>query len=141
MLRVTGDADGLRYLPITFFVAGFPLSIPPATFKSNPPFRFIMRQSMPWYKISFPRAEASDRIGNLAQDFLDTLQAAEFRDGIALFKERTTEIGGPIVYYLSLNTLRPSRRLTDTYRATPCQPPDPEKVDHFGGDESILNLR
>ncbi len=93
---------------------------------------------MPWYKISFQRAEASVRVGDLAQDFLDTLQAAEFLDGIALYREKPVDGGDTITYYLSLNTFRPSRRLTETYRAEPCAPPAPYSVEHFGGDETVL---
>lgn len=93
---------------------------------------------MPWYKISFPRTEASVRVADLAQDFLDTLQAAEFRDGIALYKEKPVNGGDMVVYYISLNTFRPSRRLTENYRAEPCAPPAPYSVEHFGGDESVL---
>lgn len=93
---------------------------------------------MPWYKISFPRKEASVRVADLAQDFLDTLQAAEFRDGIALYREKPVNGSDTVVYYISLNTLRPSPRLTQTYGAEPCPPPAPYSVEHFGGDESIL---
>lgn len=95
---------------------------------------------MPWYKISFPRAEASIRVADLAQDFLDTLQAADFLDGIALYKEKPTVSNDTVVYYVSLNTFRPSRRLTDTYRAEPCPPPAPYTVEHFGGDDTVLKV-
>ena len=93
---------------------------------------------MPWYKISFPRTEASIRVADLAQDFMDTIQAAEIRDGIALFKEKPVLGVENVVYYVSLNTLRPSRRLTENYRAEACAPPAPYSVEHFGGDESVL---
>ena len=93
---------------------------------------------MTWFKISFPRAEASTKIGDLAQDFLDTLQAAETRDGLALFRQKPQVGQDPVVYYLSLNTRRPSKRLTDVYGAEPCLPPDPKQVEHFGGDETAL---
>lgn len=93
---------------------------------------------MPWYKISFPREEASVRIADLAQDFLDTLQGADSRDGIALYKGKPYVGADPVVYYISLNTRRPSRRLTEIYQAEPCAPPNPFSVEHFGGDETVL---
>ena len=65
---------------------------------------------MSWYRVSFTRSEASTRIAELAQDFLDTLQAAESRDWIALFRQKPVSGNDMIVYYLSLNTPRPSER-------------------------------
>jgi len=93
---------------------------------------------MTWYRILFARSEASVKIAQLAQDFLDTLQAAENRDGIALYRHDPRGVNDPVVYYVSLNTSKPSRRLTDVYRAIRCPPPEPEDVEHFGGDSSVL---
>lgn len=95
---------------------------------------------MSWYRVSFTRSEASTRIAELAQDFLDTLQAAESRDGIALFRQKSVNGNDLMVYYLSLNTPRPSERFQELYRAEKCPPPEPYSVEHFGGDESVLAL-
>lgn len=95
---------------------------------------------MPWYKISFPRSEASTRIAELAQDFHDTLQAAESRDGIALFRQKPVNGNDMVVFYVSLNTPRPSEHFQELYRAEECPPPEPYSVEHFGGDESALAL-
>jgi|GEM_PF-3184975 len=96
---------------------------------------------MSWYRISFTRDQASARVGDLAQDFLDTLQTSETRDGIALYRQRHSNDDKEVVYYLSLNTTRPSRRLSDYYQAEACPPPDRRMVEHFGGDEGVLDLR
>ena len=72
---------------------------------------------MTWYRISFPRDEASTLIGDLAQDFLDTLQTSESRDGIALYRQKQMEGEENVVYFLSLNTSRPSKRLAEVYKA------------------------
>jgi hypothetical protein len=93
---------------------------------------------MSWHKISFPRSEASTRIAELAQDFLDTLQAAESRDGIALFRQKPVNGNDMIVYYISLNTPRPSERFQELFRAEKCPPPEPYSVEHFWGDKSAL---
>jgi hypothetical protein len=93
---------------------------------------------MSWYKISFPRSEASTRIAELAQDFLDTLRAAESQDGIALFRQKPVTGNDMVVYYISLNMPRPSERLQELYRPEKCPPPEPYSVEHFGGDESVL---
>lgn len=93
---------------------------------------------MSWYKISFPRSEASTRIAELAMDFHDTLQAAESRDGIALFRQKPAHGPDVEVYYISLNTPRPSNRFQEYYGAEKCPPPEPYSVEHFGGDESAL---
>jgi hypothetical protein len=96
---------------------------------------------MSWYRISFTRDQASTLIGELAQDFLDTLQTSETRDGIALYRQKQVDGEDQVVYYLCLNTTRPSRRLTEVYNAEPCPPPEQHKVDHFGGDASVLGAR
>jgi hypothetical protein len=93
---------------------------------------------MSWYRISFTRDEASTLIGDLAQDFLDTLQTSESRDGIALFRQKPIDGEEHVVYYLSLNTPRPSKRLSDLYRAESCPRPERHWVDHFGGDNTVL---
>jgi hypothetical protein len=93
---------------------------------------------MSWYRISFTRDEASTRIGELAQDFLDTLQTSESRDGIALYRQKQADGEEHVVYYLSLNTTRPSKGLTEVYNAQSCAPPDRHKVEHFGGDNTVL---
>jgi hypothetical protein len=93
---------------------------------------------MSWYKISFPRSEASTKIAELALDFYDTLQAAESRDGIALFRQKPVYGNDVEVYYISLNTPRPSDRFQEFYRAEKCLPPEQYSVDHFGGDASVL---
>jgi len=95
---------------------------------------------MSWFKIRFTRDEASTLIGDLAQDFLDTLQTSESRDGIALYRQKQIEGEELVVYYLSLNTSRPSKRLTDVYKAEPCSRPERHMVDHFGGDNTVLGL-
>ena len=96
---------------------------------------------MSWYRISFTRDKASTRIGDLAQDFLDTLQTSETRDGIALYRQKHHNGDQEVVYYLSLNTTRPSQRLMDIYAAEACPPPDRRVVEHFGGDEGVLDLQ
>ncbi|MEW6510753.1 MAG: hypothetical protein AB1428_07305 [Bacteroidota bacterium] len=78
------------------------------------------------------------KIGDLAQDFLDTLQASKSQSGLALFRQKPEVAEEPVVYYLRLNTTLPSKRLTDVYRAEPCPPPEPYRVEHFGGDERVL---
>jgi hypothetical protein len=93
---------------------------------------------MSWFKISFPREEASAKIGDLAQDFLDTLQAAKSPNGLALYRRIPDLADDNVVYYLRLNTARPAPRLTNVYRAEPCPPPEPYRVEHFGGDERVL---
>jgi len=93
---------------------------------------------MGWYRISFTRAEASTRIAELAQDFLDTVQTSENRDGIALYRQKPVNGEQRVVYYLCLNTTRPSQRLMDVYGAEPCQRPEVDTVDHFGGDDTVL---
>jgi hypothetical protein len=93
---------------------------------------------MSWYRISFTRDEASTLIGDLAQDFLDTLQTSESRDGIALYRQKQIDGGEHVVYYLSLNTSRPSKRLSEVYRAESCPRPERHMVDHFGGDNTVL---
>ena len=95
---------------------------------------------MSWYRISFTRDEASTLIGDLAQDFLDTLQSSESRDGIALYRQKQIDGEGDVVYYLSLNTSRPSKRLSDVYGAESCSRPERHRVDHFGGDNTVLGL-
>jgi hypothetical protein len=95
---------------------------------------------MSWYKVSFPRSESSTKIAELALDFHDTLQAAESRDGIALFRQKPVKGNDMEVYYISLNTPRPSDRFQEFYRAEKCPPPEPYSVEHFGGDESALAL-
>jgi hypothetical protein len=95
---------------------------------------------MSWYKISFPESEASIRIAELAQDFHDNLQAAESRDGIALFRQKPVNASNMVVFYISLNTPRPSESFQEFYRAEKCPPPEPYSVEHFGGDESALAL-
>ena len=95
---------------------------------------------MSWYRIRFTRDQASTRIGDLVQDFLDTLQTSETRDGIALYRQKHSNGDQEVVYFLSLNTTRPSPRLTDVYNAEACQPPDRRIVEHFGGDEAVLDL-
>jgi len=94
---------------------------------------------MPWYRITFPRAEASVKIADLAQDFFDTVQSAETRDGIALYRKKPVPGNDSITYFVSLNTSRPSRRLFEVYRAAPCPAPEPHEVDHFGGDSTVLS--
>lgn len=93
---------------------------------------------MSWYRISFTREQASTLIGELAQDFLDTLQTSESRDGIALYRQKQVSGGEEVVYFLSLNTSRPSKRMTEVYNAESCPPPDRHMVDHFGGDDTVL---
>jgi hypothetical protein len=93
---------------------------------------------MTWYRISFTRDEASTLIGDLAQDFLDTLQTSESRDGIALYRQKQIEGEEHVVYFLSLNTSRPSKRLSEVYRAESCPRPERYRVDHFGGDNTVL---
>ena len=93
---------------------------------------------MSWYRISFTRDEASTLIGDLAQDFLDTLQTSESRDGIALYRQKQIDGEEHVVYYLSLNTSRPSKRLSEVYGAESCPRPEPHRVDHFGGDNTVL---
>jgi len=93
---------------------------------------------MSWYRISFTRDEASTLIGDLAQDFLDTLQTSESRDGIALYRQKQIDGEEHVVYYLSLNTSRPSKRLSEVYRAESCPCPERHSVDHFGGDTTVL---
>jgi hypothetical protein len=93
---------------------------------------------MSWFRIRFTRNEASTLIGDLAQDFLDTLQTSESRDGIALYRQKQIDGEDQVVYYLSLNTSRPSKRLTDVYKAEPCSRPERHIVDHFGGDNTVL---
>ncbi len=95
---------------------------------------------MSWYRITFARDKASALIGDLAQDFLDTLQTSESRDGIALYRQKEVEGEEHVVYYLSLNTSRPSKRLTEVYKAESCARPERHKVDHFGGDDTVLGL-
>ena len=94
---------------------------------------------MPWYRIAFPRAEASEKIADLARDFVNTLQHAETRNGIALYRQKPVAGNDSITYFVSLNTSRPSRRPFEVYRAAPCPAPEPHKVDHFGGDSTVLN--
>jgi hypothetical protein len=96
---------------------------------------------MSWYRISFTRDQASTLIGDLAQDFLDTLQTSETKDGIALYRQKRVDGDEEVVYFLSLNTTRPSQRLTDVYHAQACPPPERHMVDHFGGDDSVLGLQ
>jgi len=93
---------------------------------------------MGWYRIRFTRSEASRKIAELAQDFLDTVQTSENRDGIALYRQKPLNSEQEVVYYLCLNTTRPSQRLMDVYLAQPCQAPEVDRVDHFGGDSSVL---
>ncbi len=93
---------------------------------------------MSWYRISFTREQASTLIADLAQDFLDTLQTSDTRDGIALYRGKKVDGEEGVVYYLSLNTTRPSRRLTDVYNAQSCPPPEQHMVEHFGGDDTVL---
>jgi hypothetical protein len=93
---------------------------------------------MSWYKISFSQSEASIRIAELAQDFHDTLLTAESRDGIALFRQKPVTGSNMVVFFISLNTPRPSESFQEFYRAEKCPPPEPYSVDHFGGDESVL---
>lgn len=95
---------------------------------------------MSWYRISFTRDEASTLIGDLASDFLDTLQTSENRDGIALYRQKQIEGEEHVVYYLSLNTSRPSKRLSEAYKAESCTRPERHRVDHFGGDSTVLGL-
>ena len=96
---------------------------------------------MGWYRIRFTREEASTRIAELAQDFLDTVQISEIKDGIALYRRKTEDAEQEVVYYLCLNTTRPSAHLTDVYGAESCPPPEVHTVDHFGGDDTVLGLR
>jgi len=96
---------------------------------------------MAWYRIRFTRTEASARIAELAQDFLDTLQTSENRDGIALYRQKPSNGEQEVVYFLCLNTTRPSERLTDVYGAEPCPPPQVHMVEHFGGDDAVLGPR
>ena len=96
---------------------------------------------MGWYKIKFTRAEASARIAELAQDFLDTVQTSENRDGIALYRQKPANGEQEVVYYLCLNTSRPSGHLMDVYGAEMCPPPQLHTVDHFGGDDTVLGPR
>jgi hypothetical protein len=96
---------------------------------------------MSWYRISILRSEASTKIAELALDFRDTLLAAESRDGIALFREKPVGTTDMEVYYISLNTPRPSDRFEEFYRAEKCPPPEAYSVDHFGGDESVLGSK
>ena len=93
---------------------------------------------MSWYKIAFPQSEASIRIAELAHDFYETLQAAESRDGIALFRQKPDIGNNMVVFYVSLNTPRPSASFQEFYRAEECPPPEPYSVEHFWGDESAL---
>jgi len=95
---------------------------------------------MTWYRISFTRDEASTLIGDLAQDFLDTLQTSESRDGISLYRQKQIDGDEHVVYFLSLNTSRPSRRLSEIYKAESCSRPERHSVDHFGGDNTVLEL-
>ncbi len=96
---------------------------------------------MSWYRIRFTREQASTRIGELAQDFLDTLQTSETRDGIALYRQKQVSGEEGVVYFLSLNTPRASKRLSEVYNAEPCPPPEPHTVEHFGGDDTVLGPR
>jgi hypothetical protein len=93
---------------------------------------------MSWYRISFLSSEASTKIPELALDFRDTLLAADSRDGIALFRQKSVGATDREVYYISLNTPRPSDRFEEFYRAEKCPPPEAYSVEHFGGDESVL---
>jgi hypothetical protein len=99
---------------------------------------FQCKTPMSWYRISFPPSEASTKIAELALDFYDTLQSAESRDGIALFRQKSVDANNMEVYYISLNTPRPSESFQEFYRAEKCPPPEPYLVEHFGGDESAL---
>ena len=54
--------------------------------------------TMSWFKITFNRTEASTRIAELAQDFLDTLQTSESRDGIALYRQKHVDGEEKVVY-------------------------------------------
>ena len=96
---------------------------------------------MGWYRICFSHTEASTKIAELAQDFLDTIQTSENRDGIALYRQKQTDGGQEIVYYLCLNTSRPSEHLMGLYGAEPCPAPEVHRVDHFGGDDTVLGPR
>lgn len=93
---------------------------------------------MSWYRIRFTHDQASTGISDLAQDFLDTLQSSESRDGIALYRQKRANGDDEVVYYLSLNTSRPSKRLTEVYNAEACEAPEIHVVDHFGGDDTVL---
>jgi len=95
---------------------------------------------MSWYRITLPRSEASIKVAELALDFHDTLQVAESRDGIALFRQKPVSGSNMEVFYISLNTPSPSERFREFYKAEECSPPEPYSVEHFGGDESVLAL-
>jgi hypothetical protein len=95
---------------------------------------------MSWFRIGFTREQASTRIADLAQDFLDTLQTSETRDGIALYKRKQVNGEAEVVYYLCLNSPRSAKRLADVYNAESCPPPELHTVEHFGGDETVLGL-
>ena len=87
---------------------------------------------MSWFKISIPRSEASTKIAELVLDFHDTLQAADSQDGIALFRQKSVYGNEIEIYYISLNTPRPSDRFQEFYRAEKCPPPEPYSVELFG---------
>ena len=95
---------------------------------------------MSWYRISFQRSEASTRIADLAQDFIETLIAAGTDDGIGMYRQRTTNGVDQVVYYICLNTSRPSKHLMDVYGAIPCTRPSGHAVEHFAGDPTLLGL-
>jgi hypothetical protein len=93
-----------------------------------------------WYRISFQQAEASTRIADLAMDFIETLVSAGADDGIGMYRQQPRNGGGNVVYYICLNTARPSRHLMEAYNATQCGPPSPREVEHFAGDPTLLGL-
>jgi len=95
---------------------------------------------MSWYRISFQRSEASTRIADLAQDFIETLLSAGTDDGIGMYRQRPMNGGDEVVYYICLNTSKPSKHLMNVYSAIPCTPPSRREVEHFAGDPELLGL-
>jgi hypothetical protein len=95
---------------------------------------------MSWYRISFRRSEASTKIADLAQDFIETLVSAGTDHGIGMYRQQPINGGDQVVYFICLNTARPSRHLIDVYGALPCTTPSRHDVEHFAGDPTLLGL-